>query len=89
MATQTGHDDVQKQVDALRKDFSELAATLKDVTANYAHQSQEKLKDKAEYLQDQAKASARRAQAEVEAHPYTSMAFAFGIGLIIGKILDR
>lgn len=89
MATQTSYDDLQKQLDALRKDFSDLTATLKDVTASYAHQGQERLKDKADYLQDQAKLSARRAQAEVEAHPFTSVAFAFGIGMIIGKVLDR
>lgn len=89
MATQTTNQELQEQLDALRKDFAEVTSTLKNLTTEYAHQSQEKVKATAQQAQQQAKESIARAQGEVEAHPYASMAVAFGIGLVIGKVLDR
>ncbi|SFK05991.1 DUF883 family protein [Methylophaga sulfidovorans] len=89
MATQTTNQELQEQLDALRKDFAEVASTLKSLTSEYAQQGQDKVKAAAQQAQQQAKESFARAQGEVEAHPYTSMAVAFGIGLVIGKVLDR
>jgi ElaB/YqjD/DUF883 family membrane-anchored ribosome-binding protein len=89
MATQTTNQELQEQLDALRKDFAEVASTLKSLTSEYAQQGQDKVKAAAQQAQQQAKESLARAQGEVEAHPYTSMAVAFGIGLVIGKVLDR
>lgn len=89
MATQTSNDELQQQLNALREDFGEITKTLKTLTSDYAEQSQNKIRQTAERAQQQAKQSINRAQHEVEAHPYTSMAVAFGIGVVIGKILDR
>lgn len=89
MATQASNQELQEQLNALRKDFSDLASTMKNMTAEYAKEGQDKLKDTADKVQRQATDSFNKAQGEVEAHPYTSMAVAFGIGLVIGKILDR
>ncbi|WP_438969673.1 DUF883 family protein [Methylophaga sp.] len=89
MATQASNQELQDQLDTLRKDFSELTQTMKTMTSDYAKQGQDKLKEKADYAQEQARDSFYKAQGEVETHPYTSMAVAFGVGLVIGKILDK
>lgn len=89
MAAQASNQELQDQLETLRKDFSELTQTMKTMTSDYAKQGQDKLKAKADYAQEQARDSFYKAQGEVETHPYTSMAVAFGVGLVIGKILDK
>lgn len=89
MATAQTNQELQEQLDTLRKDFAEVTKTLKDMTAAYARESQDRVKVAAGYAQDQVKESFTKVQGEVESHPYSSMAVAFGIGLVIGKILDR
>jgi ElaB/YqjD/DUF883 family membrane-anchored ribosome-binding protein len=89
MANQASEQELQDQVNALRKDFSELTKTMKSLSSDYAKQGQDKLKETADRAQQQARDTVHKAQANVETHPYTSMAVAFGVGLVIGKILDR
>lgn len=89
MATQPSNQELQEQMDALRKDFSDLTGTLKEMSASYAKDGQARVKDAAEEAQKQVKDSLGRAQSEVEQHPFSSMAVAFGIGLLLGKLLDR
>ncbi|AFJ03183.1 hypothetical protein Q7C_2044 [Methylophaga frappieri] len=89
MATQTSNEELQKQLNALREDFAGLTNTLKQMSSAYAEQGQTKVKETAEKAQEQVKQSYSRVQGEVEANPMSSVAIAFGIGLVIGKILDR
>lgn len=85
----SNNQELQEQLDALRKDFSEVTKTLKDMTQAYAKESQDRMKGAADEAGKQVKESFTKVQGEVEMHPYTSMAVAFGIGMILGKILDR
>ena len=85
----SNNQEPQEQLDSLRKDFSEVTKTLKDMTRAYAKDSQDQMKEAADQVGKQAKESYNKVQGEVETHPYTSMAVAFGVGLILGKILDR
>ncbi len=89
MATQASNDELQAQLNALREDFAGLTKTLKDMSAAYAEEGQARVKNAADKVQQQAKDSYGRVQSEVEAHPLSSVAIAFGIGLVLGKILDR
>jgi len=87
--TQATNQELQEQLDNLRKDFAEVTKTLKDMTSAYAKDGQDRVKLAAGQAQAQAKESFGKVQGEVEAHPYSSMAVAFGVGLVLGKILDR
>jgi ElaB/YqjD/DUF883 family membrane-anchored ribosome-binding protein len=89
MATQNNNQDLQAQLDTLREDFSELTKTMKTMSADYAKQGQQKVRDGAQQARAQAAQSLDQAKQEVEARPYTSMAVAFGVGLVVGKLLDR
>lgn len=89
MATQTSNEELQKQLNALREDFASLTNTLKDMSSDYAQHGQARVKDAADKVQQQARDSYGRVQSEVESHPMSSVAIAFGIGLVLGKILDR
>ncbi|WP_273150855.1 DUF883 family protein [Methylophaga thiooxydans] len=89
MATQANNQELQEQVSALRKDFGDITETLKSLTSDYAKQGQARVKQSAEQAQKHAQQTITHAQQEVEARPYTSMAVAFGVGVVIGKLLDR
>lgn len=89
MSTQASNEELQKQLNALREDFSGLTKTLKEMSSAYAEQGQARVKDAADKVQQTARDSYGRVQHEVEAHPMSSVAIAFGVGLVLGKILDR
>jgi ElaB/YqjD/DUF883 family membrane-anchored ribosome-binding protein len=89
MATQASNQELQEQLTALRKDFGDITQTLKTLTAEYAKEGQDRIKQGADEVQRQAQHTVDRTQQEIEAHPYSSMAVAFGIGMVIGKLLDR
>lgn len=89
MATQNNNQDLQAQLDTLREDFSELTKTMKTMSTDYAREGQQKVRDGAQQAKAQAAQGLDQAKQEVEARPYTSMAVAFGVGLVVGKLLDR
>lgn len=89
MATQASNEELQAQLTALREDFAGLTKTLKDMSSAYAEEGQARVKNAADRVQQQAKDSYGRVQNEVETHPMSSVAIAFGVGLVLGKILDR
>jgi ElaB/YqjD/DUF883 family membrane-anchored ribosome-binding protein len=89
MATQNNNQDLQAQLDTLREDFSEITKTMKTLSTDYAKQGQQKVRESAQQARAQASHNLDYAKQEVEARPYTSMAVAFGVGLVLGKLLDR
>ncbi|WP_031435153.1 hypothetical protein [Methylomarinum vadi] len=90
MATQqASNEELQKQLEALRQDFAELAKTIKGMSSAYVGEKQAGVQHAAEQAQQQVKESLGKAEAEIKANPFTSMAISFGLGLLIGKLLDR
>lgn len=90
MATQqASNEELQKQLEALREDFAELAKTIKGMSSSYVGEKQQGVQHAAEQAQQQVKESIDKAEAEIKANPFTSMAISFSLGLLIGKLLDR
>lgn len=86
---QENYEELQKKLDALRDDFSELAKTIKDISSAYVAEGQQSFKQAASGAQSQVKDSINKVQSEVEANPFSGMAVSFGVGLLIGKLLSR
>ncbi|KKM27962.1 hypothetical protein LCGC14_1569390, partial [marine sediment metagenome] len=57
MATQATNQDLQDQLDALRKDFAEVTSTLKAISSDYVQEGQDKIKAKAQQAQQKANES--------------------------------
>lgn len=81
--------DLQAQLNNLRQDIAEITKTVRDISADRAHSSQQKLHEVADRSRENLRNSVQTAKGEIEERPYTSMAVAFGAGLAIGKLLDR
>lgn len=86
---QKSEQDLQAQLNALRTDLAEITKTVRNISADYAHQGQDRLRDTAQRAQQQFKDSLGTVQEEIEHRPFSSVAVAFGIGLIIGRLLHR
>lgn len=69
---------LKRELTELRSDISRLADTLWKVSGNTAAKGRERARETISAFED-----------EVGARPLTSVATAFGVGFIIGKLLDR
>lgn len=78
-------DDAAKlkaEIEKLRKDFSEVTETLKQLSAEQARESVNR-------IYQQAKKTSKQVEEEIQERPITSVVTAFGIGFILAKLLDR
>lgn len=86
-------DDVRADLDALRKDIGKLSDSLSSNLAGSAAQVAENARARAgeavSAASDKARSGAEFVGQKVEERPVTSMAVAFGAGLLIGKLLKR
>lgn len=88
----TGNTDVDKlkeDLASLRSDVRQLADSLKSTSASHLRSGADSARASADRFRGQAREAARSAESEIEAHPLTSVFTAFGIGFVLGKLLDR
>ncbi|MDT0634692.1 hypothetical protein [Spectribacter hydrogenoxidans] len=91
MAAQNS-DEVQALKDdlqTLRQDFSQLTESLKNNLRDELGAGADAARASAAQFQDRAREATRGLEAEVAARPLTSVAAAFGVGFLLGKLLDR
>lgn len=88
--------NVEKDVEELKSEFSELksdmaklAETLKKLYGDSADHGRERVKAAAERSGEQAREAAGALEAEIGERPLASVAIAFGIGFVLGKLFDR
>jgi len=82
MADNTEMEQLKSDLASLRKDVAALTEAYKD-------RGVERARATAEGVRDQASQAAQTVSHQIEDRPYTSVLSAFGIGLIIGRLLDR
>ncbi|WGF89394.1 DUF883 family protein [Marinivivus vitaminiproducens] len=93
-------DQIRNDIEALRNDLAQLLKTTKAAAASrasgakaYAEGEIEGLAERVRELTEEAKTEGRARLSDfeerVQERPLTSLAAAFGIGLIVGKLLDR
>lgn len=78
-------DDLQ----TLRQDFAKLTESLKKSVREDVSAGADTARASAAQFQDRAREATRGLEAEVAARPLTSVAAAFGVGFLLGKLLDR
>jgi ElaB/YqjD/DUF883 family membrane-anchored ribosome-binding protein len=87
--TETTQKELQEQLDSLRKDLSEIRQLVKSLASGYAEEGKDRLRASANRAQAQAKETLADVEGEIRSHPLSSVAVAFAVGLLIGKILNR
>lgn len=82
-------DQLKAELDSLRKDFTQLTDTFKQMSREQVQAGTDQARDSAQQLGNQARDAAQNVEQEISARPLTSVLAAFGIGFIVGKLLDR
>jgi len=91
MATNTEHDITQLKQDvaSLKADLSSIANSLKKEAGERARHGYERVREAGEHAADYARSGAHAVEHQIEERPMVSVLSAFGIGFVIGKLLDR
>ena len=86
-------DTLKSDLDALRKDIGAIVQSLKGTASGRAEEELDAVRRRvtrlAGDLQSQGKEQLRAFEAQIEERPFASLALAFAIGLIFGKMFDR
>lgn len=87
--TEKDFEELRKEFSELRSDVAKLTDTLKKLYGDTTAEGSERARQAAGYARDRARDSVDAVEQEISSRPLTSIAAAFGIGFIIGKLLDR
>lgn len=86
-------DTVRDDLTKLSNDIAALAASLKDGATESAREQLAAARDRFERLTDDARtrgeAQLDNLAAAIEERPLTSVLISFGVGIILGRLLDR
>ena len=84
---------IKDDVAGLRKDLQTLIKTVADDQKAHGKEALDKARAEVNRLASEARAKGREGvhalETQIEERPFTSVLVAFGIGLILGKLLDR
>lgn len=80
---------LRKDMEQIRSDLGSLADTLKTVGVEQGRAAANRARRAGGNLRKEAEAWRARADKEIEENPLTSVLMSFGIGFLIGMLLDR
>lgn len=80
---------LRKDMDQLRDDIGALTSSLKEMGVQKGRAAMARAKRTGDSLREEAEAWRARADREIEERPFTSVLMSFGIGFLIGMLLDR
>ncbi|HET8551147.1 MAG TPA: hypothetical protein VFM97_01565 [Gammaproteobacteria bacterium] len=80
---------IKGDVESLRSELKSLTDTIKREAEHQARAGYEKVREYGEKARHQAKQGAAMVEDQIEERPLISVLTAFGVGFVIGKLLDR
>jgi ElaB/YqjD/DUF883 family membrane-anchored ribosome-binding protein len=87
-ATETDIQALQEQLQQLRSDFAALSATLKDLARHGLGEAAQRASAPGERAWAEVKRQADAVTQEIEEKPIASALTAFGIGLVLGVLVN-
>lgn len=81
-------DKLKADIDELRKDVATIARLLKDLGSAKGQEAFERAGEIGERARRRAADAEERISHEIEERPFASVLTAFGVGFVIGKLLD-
>ncbi len=91
MATATEKDlkELKDEYASLKSDLSKISDTLTKLAHDGADEGRARIRSAVGHSRDQAKETLGTIEREIEERPVTSLAVAFGVGFVLGKIFSR
>lgn len=88
-ANQANTDELKAEVARLKSDVSQLTDTVENLAGQKASRGRESAAQAAERSREHARDALGNLGHEISERPLTSMATAFSVGFIIGKLMER
>jgi ElaB/YqjD/DUF883 family membrane-anchored ribosome-binding protein len=86
-------DSIRSDIDTLRKDLATVLNRIKGTATNRAetelHALQKQINRIADEVQTSGREGIRAIEERIEERPLVSLAVAFAVGLVIGRLFDR
>lgn len=79
---------IRAEMNALRSDLSSVVQTLRDIGEERGTAVYDRLRHSAERARNEGQRRAESVAHEIEQRPFTSLASAFGIGLLLGLLFS-
>lgn len=83
------YESIEEEVAKLRSEMSGLTASLRHIAKDAASIASDRMHDQIDRATKEAKAALGATQKTVGEHPFTSIALAVGLGVLIGQLLRR
>lgn len=80
---------LKSDIQDLRNDISTLAQSLRELGSAQGEEALARLRDVGDRARQRTVAAETRFEQQVESHPLTSVLTAFGVGFVMGLVLDR
>lgn len=82
-------DELRDEVSKLRSDITDIADTLTKLAGDAVTDGQNRFRQSSARTREKAREVWGGLEHELEERPLTSVAVAFGLGFVLGKLLDR
>lgn len=80
---------LKKDMDQLRRDLSALTEAVKRTSQQRAQEGVHAAREKFDEVRQQAAGQADQFGEQIKSRPFTSVLTAFGVGLLLGKLVSR
>lgn len=80
---------IKKDMEQLRRDLGTLTEAFKRSSQQRAQAGVEHARERFDEVRQQAEGQAEQMGSHIKERPFTSVLTAFGVGLLIGKIISR
>jgi ElaB/YqjD/DUF883 family membrane-anchored ribosome-binding protein len=82
-------EELKAEFASLREDMSKITETLRRLSGEQIADGRERTRRAANQTRERVNQAVGTVEGEIQHHPLTSLATAFGVGFIVGKLLDR
>ena len=87
--TEKYYEDLRTEVDTLRKDLQSVTQTLRELVTSEGRAARERVRETTAEAQAKGRETVESIGPAIAERPFTSVATAFGVGLMIGALLNR
>lgn len=87
--SENGSEELKAEFASLREDISKITETLGRLSGEQVSSGRERARETANRTRERVNQAVGAVEGEIQHYPLTSLATAFGVGFIVGKLLDR
>ena len=88
-ASENTSEELKAEFERLREDVAKITDTLQRLSGEQVTKGRKRTRQAADRTRERVTQAVHSVEGEIQHYPLTSLATAFGVGFIVGKLLDR